>query len=79
MEVVMEIVETYLKHRGLKRVSEDTITSPEKGAKIFTQMFGDNSQECLGVICLDTKGRPTHYSTIYKGTTNQIIIAPNGS
>ncbi len=72
----MEIVETYLKHKGTKRVYEDTITSPEKGAQIFNQMFGNNSQECLGVICLDTKGRPTHYSTIYKGTVNQIVISP---
>jgi len=72
----MEIVETYLKYKGAKKVYLDTITSPEKGAHIFTQMFGDNSQECLGVICLDTKGRPTHYSTIYKGTTNQIVISP---
>lgn len=67
----MEIVETYLKHKGTKRVYLDTITSPEKGAHIFTQMFGDNSQECL-----DTKRRPTHYSTIYKGTTNHIVISP---
>lgn len=72
----MEIVETYLKHKGSKRVDLDTITSPAKGAKIFNQMFGDNTQECLGVICLDAKGRPTHYSTIYKGTSNQIVISP---
>ena len=72
----MEIVETYLKHKGTKRVYLDTITSPEKGAQIFAQMFGDNTQECLGIICLDTKGRPTHYSTIYKGTSNQIVISP---
>lgn len=76
MEVVMEIVETYLKHKGTKRVYLDTITSPKKGANIFQQMFGDNTQECLGVICLDTKGRPTHYSTIYKGTANHIVISP---
>jgi DNA repair protein RadC len=76
MEVIMEIVETYLKHRGVKRVESDMISSPEKGATIFKQMFGDNSQECLGIICLDTKGRPTHYSTIYKGTTNHIVISP---
>jgi DNA repair protein RadC len=76
MEVIMEIVETYLKHKGTKKVYLDTITSPERGAHIFTQMFGDNSQECLGIICLDTKGRPTHYSTIYKGTSNHIVISP---
>lgn len=72
----MEIVETYLKHKGTKRVFLDNVTSPEKGAVIFNQMFGDNSQECLGVICLDTKGRPTNYSTIYKGTANHIVISP---
>lgn len=76
MDVVMEIVETYLKTKGTKRVYLDTVTSPEKGANIFSQMFGDNTQECMGIICLDTKGRPTHYSTIYKGTTNQIVISP---
>ena len=76
METIMEIVETYLKHKGTKRVFLDKITTPEKGAEIFKNMFGDNSQECLGVICLDTKGRPTHYSTIYKGTVNHIVISP---
>lgn len=76
METIMEIVETYLKHKGTKRIFLDNITTPEKGAEIFKNMFGDNSQECLGVICLDTKGRPTHYSTIYKGTVNHIVISP---
>ncbi len=76
MEVIMEIVETYLKHRGVKKVAKDAITSPKKGANIFRQMFGSNSQECMGIICLDTKGHPTHYSTVYKGTMNQITISP---
>lgn len=75
-EAIMEIVETYLKHRGIKKVAKNAITSPKKRANIFRQMFGSNSQECMGIICIDTKGHPTHYSTAYKGTLNQTTISP---
>jgi DNA repair protein RadC len=76
MEVVMEVVETYLKHKETTSIELDTIGSPQAAAKIFNQFFGDNSQECFGVICLNTKGKPTHFSAIYKGTMNQIVISP---
>ncbi len=72
----MEVVETYLKRNQKIKVDFDIIDSPEVAAKIFSNAFGDNSQECLGVICLDTKNKPTHFSVIFKGTTNMIIVSP---
>jgi len=72
----MEIVETYLKRKGSKKFDLGSITSSMKGAIVFQKMFGDNSQECMGIICLDTRNMPTHFSIIYKGTTNYISISP---
>ena len=72
----MEIVETYLKIKDDAILNIASITNATMGATIFRDMFGDNSQECLGIICLDTKNVPTHFSIIYKGTANYIVISP---
>lgn len=72
----MEVVETYLKRKEITDIQVDNISSPKIGVSIFTQMFGEISQECLGLLCLDSKNKPTHYSTVYKGTVNQIAISP---
>ncbi len=72
----MEIVETYLKKKDNAILNVKPINDATTGANIFRDMFGDNSQECLGIICLDVKNVPTHFSIIYKGTTNCIVISP---
>jgi len=72
----MEIVETYLKRKEAATINIESITDATMGATIFRDMFGDNSQECLGIICLDVKNVPTHFSIVYKGTTNCIVISP---
>ena len=72
----MEIVETYLKRKEDAIINIESITDATMGAMIFRDMFGDNSQECLGIICLDTKNVPTHFSIVHKGTANYIVISP---
>ena len=63
METIMEVVETYLKRNKKMKFDFDAIDSPSTAANIFCNVFGKNSQECLGVICLDTKNKPTHFWT----------------
>lgn len=75
MDTIMEVVETYLKRNNNLKIHYDAIVSPSEAAKVFRNAFGDNSQECLGVLCLDTKNNPTHFSIVFKGTSKTIYVS----
>ncbi len=50
--------------------------SPELIFDFLQNRIGDEPQECFALMCLDTKGKLTHYAIIHRGTINTSVIHP---
>lgn len=54
----------------------DTISSPADVGAMVQKLIGSNDRENFGVVCLDTKNRPTHISIVSVGTLNSSVVHP---
>ncbi|MCF7926306.1 MAG: JAB domain-containing protein [Candidatus Izimaplasma sp.] len=65
MEVVKEI-----------KLHEEVISTQYKAGDIFISEIGNKDKEHFCILCLDSKGKPTHFEIVHIGTLNQTLIHP---
>lgn len=58
------------------QVCETPVNDYEVAKAIFQKEIGDKDREYFALLCLDTKGNPTHFSIIHIGTLNSALIHP---
>ncbi|WP_312095359.1 JAB domain-containing protein [Aminipila sp.] len=69
--VKLEMVkEASLKY--MKRV----VTNPLEVGELIRDFIGNPDREVFGILCLDTKGQPTHLSKVAIGDLNCAIVHP---
>ena len=61
--------------KGL-RIAEEAINTAEIAKALFQKQIGTMDKEVFAMVCLDTKGRITHYSEVHVGSLNQAVIHP---
>lgn len=65
-----------VKRKRKNKLIPEKVTSSYQLGQWLSKMIGDQTQEHLVVICLNTKNEIVSYSTVHVGTLNQSVAHP---
>lgn len=72
----VDIVKIQLVKEASMKYMERVINSPDEANELIRSFVGKPDREEFGVLCIDTKGQPTHISRVAIGDLNSTIVHP---
>jgi len=72
----IDIVTLHMSINKGVNLCERHVSDYEAAKIIFQKEIGNKDREHFALLCLDTKGNPTHFSVVHIGTLNSALIHP---
>lgn len=72
----VDIVKIQLVKESSVKYVNRIIDNPESANEFIRSFVGNPDREEFGVLCIDTKGQPTHISKVAIGDLNRTIVHP---
>lgn len=72
----VDIVKVCLVKESSCKYADRVIENPDQAGEVVRSVIGNPDREQFGVMCVDTKGQPTHISVVAVGDLNCTIVHP---